>query len=121
VETPGGWTEFMRQNPGFFDGPEVRTVPRAGPAPPPRPTAAPAQKKLSFKDQHRLAELEALIERLPAAIAAHDKALADPGLYTRDRAAFDKAMAAAERDRAALAAAEEEWLALEEKREALKG
>jgi ATP-binding cassette subfamily F protein uup len=120
VETPGGWTDFLAQNPGFFDGPASRAA-AAKPAAAPRPAAAPAQKKLSFKDQHRLTELEALIERLPAAIAAHDKTLADPGLYARDRAGFDKAMAAAERDRATLAAAEEEWLALEEKREALKG
>ena len=119
VETPGGWSEFVRQNPGFFDEPDARPTPKAAPKPIAPPPAKAA--KLSFKDQHRLTELEALIEKLPATIAAHDKTLADPGLYARDRAAFDRTMQAADKDRATLAAAEDEWLALEEKREALKG
>jgi ATP-binding cassette subfamily F protein uup len=119
VETPGGWSEFIRQNPGFFHAPDGRTDVKSAPAPVPAKAVVKAAK-LSFKDQHRLGELEALIERLPGAIAAHEKALADPALYTRDPAKFDATMKAADRDRALLAASEEEWLALEEKREALK-
>ena len=45
----------------------------------------------------------------------------DPGLYASDRKAFDRATANAARARALLAAAEEEWLDLEAKREALAG
>ena len=47
--------------------------------------------------------------------------LADPGLYARDPAGFDRIMKASDKARSDLAAAEEEWLALEEKREALGG
>jgi len=50
-----------------------------------------------------------------------DATLSDPGLYARDRKAFDRATAYAARARALLAAAEEEWLELEAKREALAG
>ena len=56
---------------------------------------------------------------IPDDIARHDATLSDPDLYARDRKAFDKATANADRARSLLAAAEEEWLELEAKREAL--
>jgi ATP-binding cassette subfamily F protein uup len=115
VETPGGWTDFMGQNPGFF---EDRNPGGAKAVQTPRAEVRKAVK-LSYKDQRRLEELEGLIASLPGLIARHDADLADPDLYTRDRARFDRVMKAADRARADLAAAEEEWLALEEKREAL--
>ena len=46
---------------------------------------------------------------------------ADPGLYARDPAAFETAAAALRTVEAAHAAAEEEWLALELKREEAEG
>lgn len=126
VETPGGWTDFIRQNPGFLQpGSNPRTqdkaaAQRAAAAPP--PAVAPKKTaKLSFKDAHRLKELEALIDALPATIARHDATLADPGLYARDPKAFDAAMKAAEKARAELESAELEWLELEEKKAALAG
>ena len=91
---------------------------------PPRhsPPATPRKAgKLSYKDARRLEELEGLLASLPDQIARHDAALADPDLYSRDPAAFDRAMKAAEKARADLAAAEEEWLELEEKKAALTG
>ncbi len=129
VETPGGWTDFIRQNPGFLQpGANPRpqdkdAAQRAAAAPAPAsiaPAAAPKKPgKLTFKDAHRLKELEGLLASLPGDIARHDETLADPGLYARDRKAFDRATANADRARALLAAAEEEWLELEAKREAL--
>jgi len=120
VETPGGWQDFMRQNPGFFGAPKITAATKA----PPKPAAAAAPKaapaKLSYKDQRRLAELEALVHDMPAKIAALETALADPGLYGRDPAAFDRFSRALEAAQSQLAAAEEEWLTLEERREALE-
>ena len=130
VETPGGWTDFIRQNPGFLKPgthqrpQDAEAARRAAASPAPATVAAPvaAKKpaKMSFKDTHRLKELEGLLASLPADIARHEATLADPGLYARDRKAFDPATANADRARALLAAAEEEWLALEAKREALQ-
>jgi len=129
VETPGGWTDFIRQNPGFLH-PGANPRPqdkdaarRAEAAPAPASIAAAPKKpgKLTFKDAHRLKELEGLLASLPEDIARHDAALADPDLYARDRKAFDRATANAARARSLLAAAEEEWLELEAKREALTG
>ena len=119
VETPGGWTDFVRQNPGFFAFPET-TGGQSKAAPPAPGKRAPAAK-LTYKDARRLEELEALIARTPAEIAAEEQKLAAPDLYARDPASFDRLMKALDRKRASLAAAENEWLALEEKREALAG
>jgi ATP-binding cassette subfamily F protein uup len=126
VETPGGWTDFIRQNPGFLQpGANPRpqdkaAAQRAAEAPP--PAVAPKKTaKLSFKDAHRLKELETLIDTLPATIAKHDATLADPTLYTRDPKTFDATMKAAEKARADLEADEMEWLELEEKKAVLAG
>jgi ATP-binding cassette subfamily F protein uup len=127
VETPGGWNDFIRQNPGFLKdsvssdagAPKAKTEP----APAPAPVAATPGKaaKLSFKDTHRLKELDALIHALPADIAAHEARLADVNFYSRDPAGFASTMKALDAARARLEAAEEEWLELESKREALAG
>jgi ATP-binding cassette subfamily F protein uup len=125
VETPGGWTDFIRQNPHFLKPganprPQDAEAAQRAVSAQPAPVSAPKKAgKLSFKDTHRLKELDALIADLPGRIAAHDATLADPDLYARDPSAFDRAMKAADQARTQLAAAEEEWLALEEKREAL--
>ncbi len=121
VETPGGWTDFIRQNPGFLKPVVGGSTPVAkasepAPAPPPPPAKA---GKLSFKDQHRLKELDALIHALPADIAAHEATLADVNFYARDPSGFASTMKAMEGARAKLEAAEEEWLEIETKREAL--
>jgi ATP-binding cassette subfamily F protein uup len=116
VETPGGWTDFVEQNPGFL-AVEAR-APTA--APKPAPLRAPAvQTKLSFKDQRRLDELETRLPALADEIERLETRLSNPDLYARDRAAWDKASLALENARQALAAAETEWLELEERKEAL--
>ena len=89
-----------------------------------RAAAAPAAKakpaaKLSYKDEHRQKEINALIPRLQAEIAALEKDLADAGLYTRDAAAFTKKSARVGAARTHLENIEMEWLEIEEKRESL--
>jgi ATP-binding cassette subfamily F protein uup len=120
VETPGGWQDFLSQNPGFF-----RSVASQAPAPPPKPAAPRAEApkaatKLSYKDQRRLQELEGALGALPDKIARLEADLNDPELYARDRAAFDRLSKALDAARGDLSAAEEEWLELESRREALE-
>jgi len=118
VETPGGWQDFIRQNPGYFT--PVAAPAAAEPSKPAGPAPAPRKPtKLSYKDQRRLEELDARVAALPGEIAALEAALQDPDLYARDRARFEKLSAALDAKRAELASAEDEWLTLEEKREAL--
>jgi ATP-binding cassette subfamily F protein uup len=120
METPGGWRDFLSQNPGFFARPATRnarsrTTRAAAETPPPR------QNKLSYKDQRRLAELEQLLAELPAKIAALEAGLfADPQLYSRDPAGFERLTRALDSARTRLLSAEEEWLTLESRREALE-
>lgn len=152
VETPGGWSDFIRQNPGFLSPPSpspagggspprsvggvgaagqserdpVEISPPGAARQPPRdregePRARTTSRKLSYKDARRLEEVETLIETLPDQIAAHEATLADPGLYTRDPAAFDRAMKAAEKARAELELAESDWLRIEELKAGLEG
>jgi ATP-binding cassette subfamily F protein uup len=121
IETPGGWQDFISQNPGFFARlPVAAFAPAKAPAAPPaRPESARAAK-LSYKDQRRLSELETLIAEAPGKVAALETKLADPGLYARDPSAFQKLSRELDAVRAGLASAEEEWLAIEERREALE-
>jgi ATP-binding cassette subfamily F protein uup len=116
VETPGGWTDLIRQNPGFFDVPEPAlakaAVVQARPA-----SKSPA--KLSYKDARRLDDLEGLMPKLAQDIQAMELTLEDAGLYARDPTGFDRLMRALQAARDGLAAAEEEWLALELQRDSL--
>lgn len=120
VETPGGWQDFLSQNPGYFRS--VAAGATAAPAAP-KPATAKAEPakptKLSYKDQRRLQELDALVHELPGKIAKLEHDLADPELYTRNPAGFAKISAALEAAREQLESAELEWLELEERREAL--
>ena len=75
---------------------------------------------LSFTERHRLDELPGLIDRLSAEIGKLETLLADPNLFTRDPVKFGKATEALAGRQQTLAAAEEEWLVLEEKAETAK-
>ena len=120
VETPGGWSDFTRQNPDFFD-----SVRAPAPSAPPKPIAkAPAPpvrapSKLTYRDQRRLEELDKAMPRLSDEIVVLEARLDDTGLYARDRKAFDATMQRLTAARTELANAEEEWLELEERREML--
>ena len=121
VETPGGWQDFQAQNPGFFAPVRSDAAPEPSKAAPAPPAARKPTPKLTYKDQRRLEALDALIHRLPGEIAAMEEKLHDAGLYARDPAGFDRLMKAIDAARGQLAASEDEWLALEEKREGLGG
>jgi ATP-binding cassette subfamily F protein uup len=114
IETPGGWSDFVSQNPGFF---AVAEAPKPAAAPPPRARSPSA--KLSYRDQRRLAELDAELPQLAASIAELERRLADGGLYARDPAAFERTMHELDAQRQSLAAAEEAWFELESRKEAL--
>ncbi|MBW8734401.1 MAG: ATP-binding cassette domain-containing protein, partial [Asticcacaulis sp.] len=120
AETPGGWQDFIRQNPDFFaeisrtEALKIKATPKAAPTP-----VKTAAKKLSYKDQKRLEDLNALMPRWAAEIKTLEKALEDPTLYSRDPKRFDATMKKLDALRAELEAGEMEWLELEEKRESL--
>lgn len=55
------------------------------------PAASSEKRKLSFNDRHQLDILPGMIEAMERDIAKLEAVLADPDLYTRDRARHDKA------------------------------
>jgi len=116
IEYAGGYTDMLSQR-----GP-VRTAAAAAGA----KTKADVQprggaKRMTFKDRHALETLPARIAALEAQATALTSVLEDPDLYARDPARFASTTAALEAARDALAAAEEQWLELEMRREGLEG
>ncbi|WP_444462192.1 ABC-F family ATP-binding cassette domain-containing protein [Rhodobacter capsulatus] len=109
----GGWTDYQTQR-------ALTEAPPAPDKPAPKKTAeAPKEtvKKtgLTFTEKHRLEALPAILEKLEREIGKLHELLSDPALFTREPVKFAKASEMLVEREAALAAAEEEWLVLEEK------
>ncbi|MCW2246517.1 ATP-binding cassette subfamily F protein uup [Azospirillum fermentarium] len=119
AEYAGGYSDYLLQRPA----PEA-AKPAAAPRAKPADTAPAAPKprgKLSYKDQRELDELPARMDTLGKEIAALETELADPALFTRNPARFEKAGTTLHEKQTALEAAEERWLELESLRESLEG
>ncbi len=123
-EYAGGYTDMLTQRGRGVEAQALTEAPptagRVAPATPP-PAAAPppvtARIRLSFQEQHALKTLPARIAALEARVVMLRATLADPTLYSRDRSGFERQSAALAAAEAELATAEDEWLALEIKRE----
>jgi ATP-binding cassette subfamily F protein uup len=115
VETPGGWDDFVAQNPGFFERPLA--PPRIARPKPVRDRTGAV--KMSYRDARRMAELEADMPALAAKIAAEERRLTDPELYGRDPEAFLAIGERLEALRRTLSEAEAAWLDLAAQAEAL--
>jgi len=118
----GGYSDMIAQRGARAPEPAKPPKPKA----PEKKAAAPAVPKmprtgLTFKERHTLEKLPARLEALQAEIDRQKAVLADAGLYARDPGRFETAAAALHKAEEAHAAAEEEWLALEMKREAAEG
>jgi ATP-binding cassette subfamily F protein uup len=115
AETPGGWADFEREH-GRFSAPEPRPQAKRETilAPAPR-----RKTKLSYKDERRAAELDALLPRLTAEIEKLEHSLGEAAAFARDAATFAAAAARLQAARAERESAEAEWLEIELRREAL--
>ena len=116
LRTAGGWSDAQKQ---------VRVETKKTGKPKPKSDASPKKpsqrtaNKLSFKDQHRLSEVEAEIPALEDDIAKLETALSKPDLYQQQPETFARLTGELEQTKAKLAKAEEDWLSIEAKKEAL--
>jgi len=115
----GGWSDYQAQRrdaagqPGTPAKTAVKSAARSAPV----PKAAPASG-LTFSEKKRLADLPAQIARLEAEIGKLSELLSDANLYTREPVKAAKATEMLGQRQAALTAAEEEWLDLEDRDQA---
>ncbi len=121
----GGYTDMVAQR---GTGIAARRVEGAAAADPMREakvvnagTMRAPREKLSFKDKHALDTLPKTIAQLDGKKAKLKTILDDSGLYARDPAGFAKASEALAGIEAEMAAAEDSWLELEMRREAMEG
>ncbi|KAB2886026.1 MAG: ATP-binding cassette domain-containing protein [Albidovulum sp.] len=109
----GGWTDYQAQRPEAAPAPVAKPSTRTPVAPEPKPKKA--AQGLTFTEKHRLEALPAIIERLEAEIGKLTDFLSDPDLFQKAPEKFRRASEGLAERQAALAAAEEEWLMLEDK------
>ncbi|MCA0200371.1 MAG: ATP-binding cassette domain-containing protein [Proteobacteria bacterium] len=113
---PGGYADMVTQR-GY--GVQALSQPARPAAKAEKPASdEPAaerqqKRKLTFKQKHALETLPARMEQLRKDIAAANKKLADPALYSRDPKGFAAASETLHKAEADLSAAEDEWLELE--------
>jgi ATP-binding cassette subfamily F protein uup len=110
----GGYEDWQKRR-------EPAEAAKASTAPRPAPAAPKVQTKLTYKDQRDYDLLPDRIHELEAQISRDEEALHDPDLYTRDPNRFAALTAAIDKARAERDAAEERWLELAERLEALAG
>lgn len=118
VEYAGGYSDMLAQR-----GEDLRrestkpAPPREAKAQPEREPKPVRQPRLSFHQKHALETLPQTISALQSRMRDLQIRLDDPDLYVRDRKAFDETSAALAAAQTDLAAAEEKWLELEILRE----
>jgi ATP-binding cassette subfamily F protein uup len=121
IEYAGGYSDMLTQRGADLtrekprpDQPPKAAKETAATAAPPSP-----KRRLVFKDKHALETLPKTIAALQGEAAALQAKLDDPSFYVRDRAGFEKTTATLGDLHTKIAAAEEQWLELEIRREEL--
>lgn len=121
VEYAGGYSDMIRQRGGDLEAKKTGPKPERKTGTGSKKRKSPsAPTKMTFKDKHALETLPGRMEELQAEINTHRTMLADPDLFKTDPDRFDAAAKALQTAEAALADAEEQWLELEMKREAME-
>jgi len=119
-EYAGGYSDMLAQRGAELEMDAPAKANRAKAAMGEKPKRESARSRLSFKDKHALETLPGEIERLRGEARTLEAKLADPQLFTRDRAAFDEATARLAEVHQQMSKAEDRWLELEMLREELE-
>ena len=115
----GGFSDMIAQGGQIAGADPAPPARKTAARPAPKPAAPPPQAgRFGYRQQQRLAALPDEISRLEAEIGKLTAFLADPDLYQTAPQKFLKATEALADRQTALAAAEEEWLELEDLKDA---
>ena len=118
IEYAGGYSDMLAQRKGAGAAPSA-TKARGSTEARAKPSGGP--RKMSFKDRHALETLPRQIATLQAEMETLSAELSNPGLYTKNPVRFNLATKVLADAQDKLAAAEEQWLALEMMREEIEG
>jgi ATP-binding cassette subfamily F protein uup len=122
AEYAGGYTDMLAQRGEDIAREAVGKPARPREAKAPSPSEPrTARRRLSFNEKYALETLPGEIAALQHTIRSAQQKLADPGLYARDRKAFDEISAALVAAQGELSTAEDKWLELEILRETIDG
>ena len=108
---PGGWSDYVRQRPTAAE----EAAAKASAARPDGRNPTKRVEALTFTERKRLNDLPAIIERLEAEVSKVSELLESEDLFTKEPVKFRKASEVLGDKQAQLAAAEAEWMALEER------
>ena len=112
----GGWSDYQAQKKARPTVSATMSRPVQSAAPLAEPAARKSsQAGLTFTERHRLDTLPGVIEKIEAEIGRLTDFLSDPDLFGKSPDKFRRGSEGLSERQAALAAAEEEWLALEER------
>ncbi|OYX41765.1 MAG: elongation factor 3 [Rhodobacterales bacterium 32-67-9] len=114
VTYAGGWSDYQAQKAESVL-PDKVVKPAAKPGPAPETKVRKVAQGLTFTEKHRLEALPGIIEKLEAEIGKLSDFLSDPALFQTAPDKFRRASEGLAERQAVLAAAEEEWLMLEER------
>jgi ATP-binding cassette subfamily F protein uup len=120
IEYAGGYSDMLAQRGEDLQQRPAKVVTDTPKDKVPAQAPAPSKRRLSFNEKHALETLPKTMATLHAAIARQQALLDDPELYAKDRKAFEAASAAIAKAQAELEAAEERWLELEMLREEIE-
>jgi ATP-binding cassette subfamily F protein uup len=124
IEYAGGYSDMMAQRRGVADEKrkaEKQEKAKGGGQPASSGETGKAKGKLSFKQKFALENLPKEMEKAHSEIAKREERMADPKLFSKDAATFNRLASETENLRSSLAGMEEEWLELEMLREELGG
>ncbi|HWK00512.1 MAG TPA: ATP-binding cassette domain-containing protein [Xanthobacteraceae bacterium] len=124
TEYAGGYEDMLRQRGQDILQKDIVRKAEAPKAAPKQkaaaPERAPQKRKLSYNEKYALETLPAKMKALEDRVRELQTKLDDPELFSRDRKAFDNTTIALGKAQDDLAAAEEQWLALEIAREEIE-
>ncbi|TWD53355.1 ATP-binding cassette subfamily F protein uup [Agrobacterium vitis] len=128
IEYAGGYSDMLAQRKGAEDerkraekAEKAEAAKASGSSAKTGDGAAKNKGKLSFKQKFALENLPKEMEKAQSQIDANEAKMADPNLFAKDAATFNKLAVETEKLRENIARMEEEWLELEMLREELEG